>query len=158
MTTLNADIKQAIKEKLPQMIGEELQKRFAELEKKEAELENMFIRYDTLQNEKNRLESRNKELGDLDNKIAVLTNLQTEVAKREFNLEKNILEIKLAESEKRGAWAEGLAMGIVRNTEYRSRIADYKTEQVPFQYQGGGGTGTTNVSNSHIHEEDKTAH
>lgn len=124
---LELKISKAITESLPAQLGEELRKQLELIP--------------SLQNEVNQFIERNNFLRfDLDAAREKLTKAQEEISKhahlsvrekaiqdaeRKFEIEK--LTYQLAAEKDKTEFAKGVALGLVRNAEYRTSVFEYKT-------------------------------
>ena len=154
--TLKQEFDEAIDKHLSKEIGTRLQARLKDLEEKERQLEVRTAERDAFKKERDEWKTQVWEQDSVQKREQAAILKLEEVNKKESELEVKVLKIQLEEANKRGAWAEGLAMGLVRNTHYRKGVFDTKNENVPYSYQGGG-MGVQNVQNSSSHTEDEIA-
>lgn len=156
MSTLKQEFEEAIDKHLSKEVGTRLQSRLRELENKEAQLEVRTAERDAFKNERDIVHKKLWDQQDFEKREQALETRAQELEKKERDLEITVLKIQNEEANKRALWAEGLAMGLVRNTNYRKGVFDSKSENVPYQYPGGG-MGIQNVNNSSSHQEDSVA-
>ncbi len=144
---IREDIQEAIAKQLPAQVGEVLRVRLEQAEKDakaNVSLTNMNNEQRReIQQLEARIAKRDAELkraGDLDARAADLDT-------RERNMKIATLEIQLAAADSKVAFAKDLAMGLVRNTEFRSSVYEQNTGRgVPVpsgSYLAQAGTETT---------------
>lgn len=128
MIQLEQELHEFIKKSLPHQVCAELQKVLrkaaddehkvdvltSQLKERDADIEN----YKDIINRYARNDERNNQLDDR----------EAAVTKRENNAEIELLKVRLAAEESKTLHATAVAMGLVRNTEYRRILNDNTTE------------------------------
>ena len=119
MTDINKDLIEAVNKHIPNLLATQLRER---LEKGERAIEMGT----TLLEENDALRKRIADEAELERAREGLTVREDTLKKRErevdaraFNFELELMKVRLEEANKRGEFAEKLALGLVRNTEYR---------------------------------------
>jgi len=134
---LNKDIKAAIAKSLPAALAEELQqvlKEGTDAIGLVAVLQNSVTHQDNVIKElENKLCLHNK-LSDREKAVATK---EQAVLEAERNAKVVSLEVQLEAQKSMTKFAQDLAMGLVRNTEYRKSVFDSETKNVPFMGPGG---------------------
>lgn len=127
------DIQDAIEKQLPAAVGEVLRVRLEQADKDAKERKILETRNAEQRREIQQLESRVttrdielKRAGDLDART-------TELDTRERNMKIATLEIQLAAEVSKTAFAREVALGLVRNVEYRHSVFENQNRQVPQQ-------------------------
>jgi len=139
------ELKDIIAKNLPQAVGEELQKRLQQADADVRELASL----------KERLEIRNKTIAELNETVIQLRDQlskhvdidvrEAEVSKRERNAEIEALKVQLAASQGNTQFAQNVALGLVRNVEYRNSVFGSSNKSEPI-VRDGYQTGTSNTS------------
>jgi len=137
---LDKRIHDAIKENLPQQVGETLQKELAKIPEYEKEL--ILLTNKTNDQDKRILKMEGM-LSDKDKQISKFYNLEakgTELKEKEFALKVEKLEYQLEAEKSKTIHANAIALGLVRNVEYRTHTLGS---------QGGGGIGIVDGQGYH---------
>jgi hypothetical protein len=128
---IQQDIQDAIAKQLPAQVGEVLRVRLEQAEKDAALVKSQKARIDELlrdtQRASNMIDARDAQLkraGDLDARSADLDT-------RERNIKLTLLEGQLAAETSKTAFAKEVALGLVRNVEYRHSVFENSNKQVP---------------------------
>ncbi len=128
---ITADIQDAIAKQLPAQVGEVLRVRLEQAEKDAKERSILESRNAEQRREIQQLEARVtnrdielKKAGDLNARAADLD-------KRERDLRITLLEAQLAASNTNATFAKEVALGLVRNVEYRHSVFETNSKQVP---------------------------
>ena len=119
-TDIEQRILDEIRKNMPEQVGDALRQRLEQADKDAAELERLKSSSKYLSDshaelafERDRLKDRLRQHDDLAKREAV-------VAERERQAEIEHLKMKLAAEESKTVFAKEVALGLVRNTEYRS--------------------------------------
>ncbi len=131
------DISDAIEKQLPAAVGEVLRARLEQADKDAKLAATQKDRIAELLREntqlQNRVDARDAQLkahGDLAKR-------ETELAERERNLRVTMLEGQLAAAHDKTKFAQDVALGLVRNVEYRHSVFANSTKQVAMPPGGG---------------------
>lgn len=155
---LEKDLQEALTKHLPQATSDALQERLRQADVDAA----------TVVRQKEQLTTLNTQLNDLQNKLDIakeelkkhgeLSARETAVAEKERNADIAALKVQLEASQSNTKFAQDVAMGLVRNTEYRRNAFDGESRSEPMlsadrSYQ----TGTANTSSSRTSNTTDTA-
>ena len=125
---MEQQIKDIIEKNLPKQVGETLQKRLAEADKDEAELEKLKNQKEKDLKEIERLRillsEKESQLGEHEN----LNNREKEITDRETAFEVSKLKYQLQSEIDKTAFSKEVALGLVRNTQYRRDVFDNVSE------------------------------
>ena len=124
ITQITEDIKKAITDNLPMAAGELLKKRLEQADLDSAELVRQKKEFTKLTQDNLTLTNR---VIELDSKLAAhsaLDKREAELNKRAHDLDLEILNVKLSEANSSKEFTKQVALGLVRNTEYRSSVFD----------------------------------
>ena len=152
MKTLEKEIHESIAKNLPSQVGEVLKARLeqAEFDAKELEKSKKEIEYNNQTiTELNAQVIKN---GDLNKREAELNAKAKELEERENKAEIESLKVKLEASKTIADNNKEMAMGLVRNIQYRKNIFDYEN-QAPYQDPNGVWHHPSPKSKSFIQEE-----
>ena len=146
-TALDQDLKEAIGKHLPQAAGELLQERLKQADVDAALVVTQKERLDNLLGQVRELEAKlrtaNEELG----KHKALDKREEEISTRERNAEIAMLKVQLEAANGNTQFAKDIALGLVRNTEYRRNVFDSESTSTPIipegsSYQSGTACGS----------------
>lgn len=152
---MEKEILAAIEKDLPNQVGVLLKERLEQAESDKKKLDTQL--------EKNKiLEKLNKGHSDnitkLKNKLTKHSNLllrEDNVLKKEREIEITSLKNQLTIERDKSEFAKNVALGLVRNTNYRKQVFDKTGQMIPFTDEQGC-TGTTFVDNTKAYSEDTT--
>lgn len=134
---LELKLQNAIKESLPQQVGEELKKVLEKAKKDEEDLKIARNSIICLEADVKSLKTEIEKYQKFDNRNAVLDAREKEINEKERSLKIEELEYKLNSEKEKTEFTKGVALGLVRNTEYRKTIFDSET---PGGYCDSNGT------------------
>lgn len=137
-------IKDALAKHLPQALGEELQKRLNKADEDAVEVARLTAHLDQAKLRNTALDGRISKLQEDMDKHLALAAREAAVAKREHDADLAELRVKLAAAEGSQMFAQNLAMGLVRNTEYRQSVFHSESTSVPVA--GGPGQYPTTMA------------
>lgn len=147
MTKIINDIQEAIAKNLPAAVGAELQKQLVLGENAIAK----NVSYENELNEKEaEIKSLRKDLAKhaaLDIREAAIDKVEKELAVGQAAMQVEKLAHQLEVQQEKTKFVTEVAMGLVRNTEYRKTVFDSEINNVPYMGPGGYQT-TTTVNNS----------
>ena len=156
-TALDQDLKEAIGKHLPQAAGELLQERLKQADADAATVVTQKERLDNLLGQVRELEAKlrtvNEELG----KHKALDKREEEISARERNAEIAMLRVQLEAANTNTQFAKDVALGLVRNTEYRRSVFDSETTSTPIIPEGASYQSGTANGNSSRSTTDTTA-
>lgn len=125
---MNEEIKELLQKHLPAQVGETLKERLAQADRDEKTVKLQDESIKDLKKDLLDLDGRLQEYKQFDVRNALLESREKELEARERNLEVETLKYQLASSNNNTEFARSVALGLVRNTEYRKNIFD--TENV----------------------------
>ena len=128
------EIQEIIKKNLPQQVGDMLKVRLEQAEKdakKVIELEEKLKQFQTTINEKQSELSAYKLLDERNSK---LDEKEQFLNKKQHDLDLEILQQKFESEKDKSDFAKSIALGLVRNTEFRKSVFDSEN-QAPY-YEG----------------------
>lgn len=148
---MELEIKAIIEKNLPAHVGEVLR---TKLEQADKDAKRVTILENELKQEKSQVEFLQKEIRTykaFDERNASLDNREKEVESKERELKINTLEYQLNAEKDKTKFSQDVALGFVRNSEYRRTLFDNVSE--PYRDQYGN---TQYQSKSQNSEETKT--
>lgn len=156
MSDMDKDIVESIRKNLPQQVGDVLQKELNRLQGIERDHKALKEAHEKTQQS---LNSKNNEINKLNELLQAheeITKREAAVSERERNSKIEELQVKLDAAESKQQFAEKLAMGLVRNIDYRKTVYDSRTETLSNKSHPGQAGGvsqaytpeTTTVSSS----------
>lgn len=152
---LSAEIKAAIDKDLPNQIGQTLKERLEKADKDAELLAGANERADRYEKERDtargQLASAKEELS----KHAALAAREAAVEKRERGAEIAELKVQLAAAQGNTEFARGVAMGLVRNIEFRNNSFQNSSDSVPVT--NGGYTQLQTATHSNNVNETRSA-
>jgi hypothetical protein len=128
---LEKELQESIKKNLPQQVGETLKQRLEQADKDAAEVKRL--------NEKNEELAKNliqknveiEEYRKLDIRNDSLESREKEIETKEKQLEVETLKYQLQAEKDKTTFSQNVAMGLVRNIEYRKSIFDSESGGQP---------------------------
>lgn len=142
-TQLKREIEESIAAHLPAQVGEVLKKRLEQADRAERELASTKSALDLSLDQITRLHD---EVATLKNRVSTeekLAQIEKDLAERERNLQIEVLKIKLDASDQSAKFARDLAMGLVRNIEFRNSVFSSSSSSEPIINNGyASGTAT----------------
>lgn len=152
---LEKELNEVIKKNLPQHVGEALRERLEQADKDAKEVERLTSLNKTLTNDNARLVAESSKVYEQGQKYADLKSREKELADaiKFFEIEK--LTVELAAERESKEFARNVALGLVRNTQYKETIFDTETVVNPPTLDGRyvPPTNTTKNYNKTITEE-----
>jgi hypothetical protein len=128
---IQKDIQDAIEKQLPAQVGEVLRTRLEQAEKDAATVKHNATTLAEFRSDIRKLESqveardaKLKQHGDIDKREA-------EVAQRERDLKITLLEAQLVTEKDKSAFVKEVALGLVRNAEFRRSVFENHNKNVP---------------------------
>jgi len=152
---ITQEIQDAIARNLPQAVGDALQKRLRQADSDAASIVELRS---TIEANKSVIARLNDRVASLDSDLSAHKNLaerEAAVAERERNANVAELQIKLAAAASNAEFARSVAMGLVRNTEYRQSVFESHTNRAMPVPQGGAIMSTYNTETSNVSTERK---
>ena len=129
------EIQEIIKKNLPQQVGDVLKVRLEQAEKdakKVLELEDKLNQFQTTINEKQSELSAYKLLDERNSK---LDEKEQVLNKKQHDLDLEILQHKFESEKDKSDFAKSIALGLVRNTEFRKSVFDSENQQPYYEGQ-----------------------
>lgn len=136
--TMNQEIRDAIERNLPQALGSALQDRLKKAGDDAAEVQRLR---GVVQEKDAKIVSLMAETADLNNQLArheSLDKREADIAKRERDAENASLKIQLEAAQVNATFARGVALGLVRNIEYRNSVHRSESGSLPVPGSNGG--------------------
>jgi len=129
---MKEELEEIIKKNLPAQVGDTL-KKVLEKGKKDAEELDIFTNANrALKADVKTLEGRVEKYQEFDARNSALDAREKELEDKERNLEIELLKMRLDTQKTIAANNQEVAMGLVRNTEYRKHIFDNKPGRDPY--------------------------
>jgi hypothetical protein len=141
----NKEILEIIKKNMPEQVGSELKKLLEKAEKDARMVEELSAVIADLEQSGIALNKRIDEYIKFDQRNANLDAREHLLAELELGLRERELEYKLAAEKEKSAFAINVAMGLVRNVEYRNSV--FGNGSVPFKDNNGCITSGSTVEN-----------
>ena len=146
-TALDQDLKEAIGKHLPQAAGELLQERLKQADADAAMVVTQKERLDNLLGQIRDLEGKLNAANEELKKHGALATREAAVAEKERNAEIAALKVQLEAANSNTQFAKDVALGLVRNTEFRRNVFDSESTSTPiipegFGYQSGTACGS----------------
>ncbi|OGB84453.1 hypothetical protein A3F66_07030 [candidate division TM6 bacterium RIFCSPHIGHO2_12_FULL_32_22] len=148
METLN-EINELIKKSLPQQVGEQLRIRLEQADKDTLKVKQQE---ESLQNKNKTITELEKTISEykkFDERNSKLEEREKKICEDELNFRVKILEYQLASEIDKTQFSKEVALGLVRNTEFKKSIFDSETMQ-PFLDNNGNWQYPSPTSKSHI--------
>lgn len=133
---MSLKIRKAIQESLPAQVGEMLQKELEELKTIRAAYNDLMVLKNKLYDEIHELKLETSELKEVLAKHGSLGQKMEELRIRENNFEVNTLKYMLEAEKDKTEFSKNIALGLVRNVEYRRSIMEHKTVPVGLDQYG----------------------
>ena len=133
---MKTEIEEIISKNLPAQVGDVLKQRLAQADAYEAEVKS--LRENKISNEATikGLHAEIERYMAFDNRNAAIDAREKELDNKERNLKIAELEFKLASEKEKTQFTQSVAMGLVRNTEYRKSIHDSETKDGYYDANG----------------------
>lgn len=122
--SLETEIKESIEKNLPLQVGSILKTRLEKAEKDEKEVVSLQQQVENLKRTVSDRDSKIKEYEKFDERNNSLNARELELNKKEHNLDIEVLKFQLATEQDKSSFAKNVALGLVRNTEYRRNLFD----------------------------------
>lgn len=135
---LNKELQELYEKHLPNQIGIALKNKLEQGEKDATELSLLKQSYEKLRKEKLSLDNELKQHKSIDEKLAEIETKSKEVEEREKKIGIDELKYQLAAEKEKTQFTRDIAMGLVRNVEYRKNIFDSENV-LPGGYQDPNG-------------------
>lgn len=144
-----AEIKEAIGKHLPQQVSDVLQERLKQADIDAATVVTQKDKLGSLVAKVSDLEANLRTANEELKKHGELAAREAAVAEKERNAEITALKVQLEASQGNTAFAKELALGLVRNSEFRRQVFDNHYTQEPIippgsNYQSGTATSSSN--------------
>lgn len=129
--TQEQEIQEVIKKNLPQHVGETLKQRLEQADKDATEVKTLKAQKEHLEKEIKALQTEIEQYRNFDirNGLLDLREKEIETEKRDLEVEK--LKYQLQSEKDKTTFSQNLAMGLVRNTEYKKTIFDSENSGQP---------------------------
>lgn len=148
---LMKEMQEAIKKNLPLQVGEELKKLIEQSKIDAARVKQLTIENTNLHSNINSLNNKLSEYAKLDERNAGLEAREKKVIEDERDIKFKTLEYQLNSEKEKTQFAKEVALGLVRNTEYRRTLYDSTTSP-----DGKDQYGNSTYSNKTQNSEEKT--
>lgn len=132
---LMKEIQESIKKNLPLQVGEELKKVIEQGKIDAAKVKQLTTENTSLNSTINSLNTRLTEYAKLDERNAGLEAREKKVIEDERDIKYKTFEYQLNAEKEKTQFAKDVALGLVRNTEYRRKLFDNTNE--PYKDQFG---------------------
>ena len=149
---IEKDLQEVISKNLPQAIGELLQRRLVQADRDAARVSEFGAIISA--NDK-RISSLTNEVTELMNKLdehAAIDQREAAVSAREIAAEIEALKVQLAAAQTNTQFAKDVAMGLVRNSEYRNTVFTTDNTTTPLMREGYQIGSSTSNANSTVSE------
>lgn len=133
---MEAEFKAIIEKNLPAQVGDVLKKR---LEQADVDASNLKRANETLDANGKTITSLNAQIAEykkFDERNAAISAREIAVTESERNLKVKELEFQLASEKDKTGFAKEVALGLVRNTEYRKTIFDNESQSGYYDGKG----------------------
>lgn len=139
----NKEILEIIKKNMPEQVGSELKKLLEKADFDAKRVERLEADCDFNENKILELSKSIEKYREFDQRNSTLEAREFAVKEHELSLREKELEYKLAAEKEKSAFTINVAMGLVRNVEYRNSV--FSSGSTPFQDNNGYvTTGPTN--------------
>lgn len=129
--TLEQDFQEVIKKNLPQQVGETLKIRLEQADKDANQVKHLTSTVDKLNQEVMKANELLEKYKQYDVRNALLDSREKEIETKEKSLELEQLKYQLQSEKDKTVFSQNIALGLVRNTEYRKTIFDSETSGQP---------------------------
>jgi len=134
--TQEQEIQELIKKHLPQQVGETLKVTLEHAEKDAKKVKEQDEKLIERRKEIDKLESIIQEYKKFDERNSLLDAREKELEAKENKLEIDELKYQLSAEKDKTEFSKNIALGIVRNTEYRKTIFDSENQEPYQDYTG----------------------
>jgi DNA repair exonuclease SbcCD ATPase subunit len=121
---LEKEIQESIKKNLPQQVSDVLKARLEQADKDAARVKTLEKEVKDLEEQEEVFKSTIKEYNKLDERNSLLESRGKELETKERNLEIEQLKYQLSAEKDKTTFSQSVALGLVRNIEYRKNIFD----------------------------------
>lgn len=121
---LEKEIQESIKKNLPQQVGEVLKQRLEQADKDNAEVKRLINLVEQYTSDKENLEKQIYEYQKFDKRNASLDSREKELETEKNSLELEKLKYQLQSEKDKTTFSQSVALGLVRNIDYRKTIFD----------------------------------
>jgi len=128
---LEKELQESIKKNLPQQVGEVLKQRLEQADKDANEVKRLKELLDKYADDKIGLEKQIEEYKQFDSRNSLLESREKEIETKEKQLEVETLKYQLQSEKDKTEFSQKVALGLVRNVEYRKNIFDTETSGQP---------------------------
>lgn len=135
--TQEQEIQEVIKKNLPQHVGETLKTRLEQADKDAKSVKELTVRIDTLNQEVMKANEKIETYKEFDLRNGLLDSREKELETEKNKIELEKLKYQLQSEKDKTAFSQNLAMGLVRNTEYKKTIFDSESGGMPFVDSNG---------------------
>jgi len=126
---LEEEIKKAIEATLPTQVGNALREKLEQADRDAASLKKYIASCEDKNNKIVALEAKIEEYRKLDHRNDILNERQAALDKLEMEYKLRVAEYKLNAEMEKSEFAKSVALGLVRNAEYRESV--YNTKFIP---------------------------
>lgn len=137
-SALEQEMKEAIGKHLPQAVGDVLQERLKQAYADAAMVVTQKERLDNLIGQIRDLEGKLNAANEELKKHGALATREAAVAEKERNAEIAALKVQLEAANGNTQFAKDVALGLVRNTEFRRNVFDSESTSTPIIPEGSG--------------------
>lgn len=128
MNTMEEEFKVIIEKNLPAQVGEALQKRLLQADEDAASVKRLRETVADLQKVESTLLNTVEGYQEFDARNAAMEERERALANQEREFRLHTLEYQIAAEREKTKFSQDVAMGLVRNTKYRSQIFDNEFE------------------------------
>lgn len=147
---METEINEIIKKNLPAHVGDVLKERLEKAEKDAKQVEELLADLAAAQLSIKALNEKVSEYVKFNERNAVMEAREKTLDTVERDLKVIALEVQLTAEKDKAEFAKGVAMGLVRNTEYRKQIMESKNVPCGVDQYGATVYGYTNNDNTEI--------
>lgn len=129
---LEKELQASIKKNLPQQVGDILKQRLEQADKDAKKAEELASKLIERNKEVEELEETIRDYKQFDVRNGLLDSLEKELIRERDRLDIEKLTYQLQSEKDKTTFSQNLAMGLVRNTEYKKTIFDSESGGQPF--------------------------
>lgn len=146
---MEKEIEEIIKKNLPEQVGEVLKERLLKADEDALELVKYKRFYEDTKENLAKANARIEEYKKLDERNAGLEKREKELEAREREFKIHTLEYQIAAEKDKTIFSQQLALGLVRNTNYRESIFDNEHKEGYYDNTSGKWVEATNVTKNY---------
>jgi hypothetical protein len=148
--SLEKEIADSIKKNLPQQVGDVLKQRLEQADKDAKKAEELSDKLIERNKEVEELEATIRDYKQFDLRNGLLDSREKELITERNSLELEKLKYQLQAEKDKTQFSQNLAMGLVRNIEYRKNILDSESSGQPVRDANGNVYYPTPTNKNHL--------